>query len=115
MKHALLLAGMLCMSACVWGPGMYMDEDAFRERYADKTDAGTPDGVYEIVPIDATLLKKQQEARLQERPAPKQDPLAEIAVEMLVSWGLLQPPVAVLRVSVPSRVLLNFSWAWPLG
>ena len=79
MKQALLLAGMLCLNACVWGPGMYMDEDAFRERYADKADAGTPDDAYEIVPIDAPLLKKQQDERLQERPAPKQDPLAEVA------------------------------------
>jgi polysaccharide export outer membrane protein len=80
MKRFLLLAGMLCASACAWGPGMYMDEDAFRERYAGKADAGTDDA-YEIVQIDAELLSRQQLASQQARPAPKQDPLAELAAD----------------------------------
>ncbi|WP_224367200.1 polysaccharide export protein [Hyalangium versicolor] len=80
MKRVLLMTGMLCLSACAWGPGMHMDEDAFRERYAGKADGG-PDDAFEIVSIDAALLKKQQETRLQERPAPRQDPLAQAAAD----------------------------------
>jgi polysaccharide export outer membrane protein len=75
MMRILLLAGALCMSACAWGPGMHMDEDAFRERYAGK--ATGDDDAFEIVPIDAALLRKQQASRLQVRPAPVQDPLAK--------------------------------------
>jgi len=41
---------------------MRIDEDAFRERYAGKADAGTEDA-YEIVPITAELLSRQLEAR----------------------------------------------------
>ncbi|MDY7228114.1 polysaccharide export protein [Hyalangium rubrum] len=80
MRHVLLLAGMLCASACAWGPGMYMDEDAFRDRYEGKADGG-PDNAFEIVTIDAALLGKQQAAREKARPEPKQDPLAQIAAD----------------------------------
>lgn len=80
MRHVLLLAGMLCTSACAWGPGMHIDEDAFRERYAGET-AGGADNAFEIVSIDAALLRKQHEARLQSRPAPLQDPLAQAATD----------------------------------
>ncbi|QRK09318.1 polysaccharide biosynthesis/export family protein [Archangium violaceum] len=80
MRRVLLLAWVLCTSACAWGPGMYMDEGAFRERYAGKADSGTDDA-FEIVPIDAALLSKQQEARLRMRPAPLKDPLAELAAD----------------------------------
>ncbi|PTL81106.1 polysaccharide export protein [Vitiosangium sp. GDMCC 1.1324] len=81
MRCVLLLAGVLCASACAWGPGMYMDESAFRKRHAEMADAGTDGGAYEIIPIDAELLGKQQAALLQTRPAPKQDPLAEVATD----------------------------------
>ncbi|HYO58397.1 polysaccharide export protein [Archangium sp.] len=80
MRRVLLLAWVLCTSACAWGPGMYMDENAFRERYAGKADAGADDA-FEIIPIDAELLGKQQAARQQTRPAPRQDPLAEVAAD----------------------------------
>ncbi|RKH58445.1 polysaccharide export protein [Corallococcus llansteffanensis] len=80
MKHALLTVLVSCMSACAWGPGMHMDEDAFRERYAGKADAGA-DGAFDIVPIDAALLGRQQEARRQARPAPLVDPLAQLAAD----------------------------------
>jgi polysaccharide export outer membrane protein len=80
MRRVLLLAGVLCASACAWGPGMHMDEDAFRERYAGQADAGTDDA-FEIVPINAELLRKQQAARAQTRPAPRQDPLAATAAD----------------------------------
>ncbi len=79
MKRVLLVAGVLCMSACAWGPGMHMDEGAFRERYAGKA-GGEADGAFEIIPIDAELLRRQHEERQQARPAPRQDPLAETAV-----------------------------------
>jgi polysaccharide biosynthesis/export protein len=78
MRLVLLLAGVLCASACAWGPGMYMDEDAFRERYAGQADAGVDDA-YEIIPIDAELLRRQHAALVQARPAPRPDPLAEVA------------------------------------
>ena len=78
MRCVLLVAGVLCTGACAWGPGMYMDEGAFRERYAGKED-GAAEGAFEIIPIDAALLRKQQAARQQERPPPRQDPLAEMA------------------------------------
>jgi polysaccharide export outer membrane protein len=78
MRRALLVAGMLCTSACAWGPGMHMDEGAFRERYAGKAGEGG-DGAFEIIPINAELLSKQEAARKQVRPTPKPDPLAEIA------------------------------------
>jgi polysaccharide export outer membrane protein len=80
MRRVLLLAGMLCTSACSFGPGMHMDEDAFRERYAGKADGGADDA-FEIVSIDASLLRKQQEARLQAKPAPLKDPLAQTATD----------------------------------
>jgi polysaccharide export outer membrane protein len=57
---------------------MYMDEGALRERYAGKADAGTGDELI-VIPIDAALLKEQQKTRLETRPAPLQDPLAELA------------------------------------
>ncbi|RYZ16326.1 MAG: sugar ABC transporter substrate-binding protein, partial [Myxococcaceae bacterium] len=57
-----------------------MDEDAFRERYAGKADAGADDA-FQVVPIDASLLLKQQAARQQVRSAPLRDPLAQVAVD----------------------------------
>jgi polysaccharide export outer membrane protein len=57
-----------------------MDEDAFRERYEGKADAGGDDA-YEIVAIDAQLLRKQQTELLSRRPAPKEDPLAQVAAD----------------------------------
>lgn len=78
MKRVLLLAALLCTSACAWGPGMYLDEQAVRERHATKTDTGEQ-APFEIIPIDAPLLRRQQEELLRSRPAPKQDPLAERA------------------------------------
>ena len=80
MRRILLLTGLLCMSACAWGPGMHMDEDAFRERYAGKADGGADDA-YEIVPITANLLLKQQEARRNAPPARLEDPLAQVAAD----------------------------------
>ncbi len=80
MKRVLLLAGIMCTSACAWGPGMHMDEEAFQERYAGKADGGAEEAI-QIVQIDAALLKKQQEARLQAQPAPLKDPLAQAAVD----------------------------------
>jgi polysaccharide export outer membrane protein len=78
MRRVLLMTGMLCASACAWGPGMRMDEDAFRERYAGRADGGA-DGAYEIVPIDAELLRKQLEARKQVLPSRMPDPLTKVA------------------------------------
>ena len=78
MRRVLLWVGMLCMSACAWGPGMHMDEDAFRERYAGRADAGADDA-YEIVPITAELLGRQLEARRKAPPARVEDPLAKAA------------------------------------
>ncbi|MHA7633789.1 polysaccharide export protein [Corallococcus sp. M7] len=80
MKHVLLLAAVSCLSACAWGPGMQMDEDAFRERYAGKADGGA-DGAYEIVPIDASLISHQLEERRKARPSPLVDPLAQVATD----------------------------------
>ncbi|RKH37436.1 polysaccharide export protein [Corallococcus sicarius] len=80
MKHTLLILLVSCLSACAWGPGMQMDEDAFRERHAGKADAGA-DGAFDIIPIDAALLGQQQEARRQARPAPLKDPLAQVAAD----------------------------------
>jgi polysaccharide biosynthesis/export protein len=80
MRRVLLLAVVLCTSACAWGPGMYMDEDAFRKRYAGKADAGAGDA-FEIVPIDAKLLGEQLAAHQQTRPAPREDPLAAAAAD----------------------------------
>ncbi|WP_395851895.1 polysaccharide export protein [Cystobacter fuscus] len=78
MGRVLLLVWVLCTSACAWGPGMYMDEGALRDRYAEKADAGTGDG-FKVVPIDVALLEEQQKVRLETRPAPLRDPLAEFA------------------------------------
>jgi polysaccharide biosynthesis/export protein len=80
MRCVLLLAGVLCASACAWGPGMYMDEDAFRRRQAEQADAGT-EVAYDIVPIDAELLGRQLTALHQMRLEPKKDPLAEVAAD----------------------------------
>ncbi|MCY1021726.1 polysaccharide export protein [Pyxidicoccus sp. MSG2] len=80
MRRVLLLAGLLCSSACAWGPGMHMDEDAFRQRYAGKADAGA-DGAYEIVPITADLLVKQLDARRKAPPVRLEDPLAKAAAD----------------------------------
>ncbi|CAM3759571.1 sugar ABC transporter substrate-binding protein [Corallococcus sp. ZKHCc1 1396] len=80
MKQFLSFALALCVSACAWGPGMQMDEDAFRERYAGKADAGADDA-FQVVTIDASLLLKQQAARQQVRSAPLRDPLAQVAVD----------------------------------
>lgn len=78
MGRALLLVWVLCTSACAWGPGMYMDEGAIRARYAGKADAGTGEE-FKVVPIDVALLEEQQKVRLETRPAPLRDPLAEFA------------------------------------
>jgi polysaccharide export outer membrane protein len=59
---------------------MHMDEGAFRDRYAGKADAGTGDA-YEIIPIDAALLGRQQAMRQETRPTPRKDPLAEVAAD----------------------------------
>jgi polysaccharide biosynthesis/export protein len=80
MKHALILAAVMCVSACAWGPGMHMDEDAFRERYAGQADGGD-DGAFQIIPIDASLLAHQQQARREKRPTPLVDPLAQVATD----------------------------------
>ncbi|WP_164019468.1 polysaccharide export protein [Pyxidicoccus trucidator] len=80
MRRVLLLAGMLCVSACAWGPGLHMDEAAFRERYAGRADAGVDDA-YEIVPITAGLLGKQLEARRKTQPVRLEDPLAKVAAD----------------------------------
>jgi polysaccharide biosynthesis/export protein len=80
MRRVLLVAGILCTSACAWGPGMHMDEGAFRERYAGKAGEGA-EGTFEIIPINAELLSRQEAARKQAHPAPKQDPLAELATD----------------------------------
>ena len=81
MGRVLLLAAMLCMSACAWGPGMSMDEGAFRKRYAGMADAGTGDDAYAIVRIDAELLSRQQAERERTRPPPREDPLAAVAAD----------------------------------
>lgn len=78
MRRALLLAGVLCASGCAWGPGMHMDEDAFRERYAGREGAGE---AFEIIPINVELLSRQQAARQQARPAPRVDPLSAVAAD----------------------------------
>ncbi|RKH02677.1 sugar ABC transporter substrate-binding protein [Corallococcus praedator] len=80
MRQILLIGLALCANACAWGPGMHMDEDAFRERYAGKADAGASDA-FEIVTIDASLLGRQLESRRQARPTPLVDPLAQVAVD----------------------------------
>ncbi|NMO18131.1 sugar ABC transporter substrate-binding protein [Pyxidicoccus fallax] len=79
MRRVLLVVGMLCVSACAWGPGMHMDEGVFRERYAGKADAG--DDAYEIVSITPALLSQQLEARRKAAPARKLDPLAKLATD----------------------------------
>jgi polysaccharide export outer membrane protein len=74
---------------------MHMDEKAFRERYAGKADAGADDA-YEVVPITAQLLGKQQEARRNAQPTRAQDPLAKAAVE----YSYRVAPYDVLSVIV---------------
>ncbi len=75
MRRVLLLAGVLCTSACAWGPGMHMDEGALRRRYAGKDGA---EDAFKIIPINAELLSQQLALRLSLVHAPKQDPLAEL-------------------------------------
>lgn len=95
MRRVVLVAVLLCMSACAWGPGMHMDEDAFRERYAGRADAGA-EVAYEIVPIDAKLLSSQLEARRKALPARMPDPLAKVAAD----YAYRVAPYDVLSVIV---------------
>jgi polysaccharide biosynthesis/export protein len=79
MKHPLILVAVMCVSACAWGPGMHMDEDAFRERYAGQAADGGTDEAFQIIPVDASLLAHQQQARREKHPTPLVDPLAQVA------------------------------------
>ncbi|MBF5043458.1 sugar ABC transporter substrate-binding protein [Aggregicoccus sp. 17bor-14] len=79
MRGILLLAGSLCLSACAWGPGMYMDEEGYREKHAVKDQP--KEEQIQVVPIDAKLLARQFEQMQKERVKPKRDPLAQRAVD----------------------------------
>lgn len=76
MRGIWLLAVALLASACALGPGMNMDERAFRERHAGK--AKGEDDAFKVVPIDAPLVARQLK-ELKARPEPKRDPLAALA------------------------------------
>ena len=77
MRAIWLLAVASLASACALGPGMAMDEAAYRDRHEGK--AKRNDDAFKVVPIDAPLVARQLKALQETRVEPKSDPLAALA------------------------------------